>query len=124
MTCKPDEAQTVSKQAAKAEEPIDVDDLPEEQEIPLDKEKWTNKKDGDYEYRESMLNDIIRSRRLKGLIREEVIELLGEPTRTDKNYLFYRVSEDRLAVILLLSTKALVIQLADEGTLGPVMVHG
>ena len=92
------------------------------QEIAFNKEKWMITEGSDYIYRQKMLNDIIETRILKGLTREEVLALLGEPTRIDKNYLFYKVSESKIGFFTL-GTKTLVLQLTQDSVVGPVMVH-
>lgn len=106
-----------------SEEKVDVDDLPEDEEIKFDKEKWNFSTGGEFPYRQKMLNDIVRSRMLKGLKLEEVTGLLGEPARIDNNYLFYPVAKKKV-VFFVLSSKTLVLQLTEEGVVGPVLIHG
>ena len=121
--CFEDRKKSVPHQILPEEEKIDVDDLPADQEIPFDKEKWRLRDEAGFRYRRQMLNDIIGSRVLKGLTREEVLDLLGEPTRTDKNFLFYRIFENKIG-LMTISTKTLVLQLNNDGVVGPVLVHG
>jgi hypothetical protein len=46
-------------------------------EIPFDKTKWRKKEDRDYPYRNQMTEDLINNHRLKGLRRNEAIDLLA-----------------------------------------------
>ena len=46
----------------------------------FDKTKWRTKDANGYPYRDKMLNDLITNEKLKGLKKEEVIDLLGRQT--------------------------------------------
>ena len=50
----------------------------------------------DYLYRNEMLKDLISNHSLKGLKKDELIDLLGQPDRIDSGYLFYMSSEASL----------------------------
>ena len=89
----------------------------------FDKTKWKVKEDDDYPYRDKMLNDLIANVKLKGLRQGEVIDLLGQPDRTDSSYLFYRVAQKRMG-LLPLSTKTLVIKLTKDSTVEWRKIHG
>ncbi|MGB7786756.1 MAG: hypothetical protein WBL27_11700 [Salinimicrobium sp.] len=104
-------------------EEVDVDDLPEEEAIEFDREKWNILVDGEHPYRQKMLNHLIHSRMLKGLTREEVLDLLGKPTRTENDHWYYRISAEKFD-FLLLKVKTLVLKFTEDGTVGPVLVHG
>lgn len=88
----------------------------------FDKTKWNTRNGPDFVYRDRMLGDLIDNNKLKGLNRTQVLEFLGEPTRTDSNYLFYRINEQRLKFITL-HAKTLVIVLAKDSLVDKVMVH-
>lgn len=92
-------------------------------EISFDTTKWQKKKGLDYPYRLNMLNDLMTSDTLKILKKEEIINLLGQPDRMDKEYLFYRIAQKRVGLFPL-TTKTLVIKLANDGTKNKVMTHG
>ena len=66
--------------------------------------------------------NIVDERGLRDLKRDEILELLGEPTRVDTNYLFYRVSQKRLG-LWPIHTKSMVIQLAEDSTVNWVKIH-
>lgn len=91
-------------------------------EMIFDKTKWNTKDGPDYVYRNRMLSDLIDNHKLKGLNRAQLLEFLGDPTRTDSNYLFYRINEQRLKFITL-HAKTLVIELAKDSLVDKVMVH-
>ncbi len=91
--------------------------------IPFDKMAWLATDGTDYPNREKMVQDLFRDDKLKGLTREQIVEKLGEPTRTDKNYLFYRISQMRVG-FLPVKTKTLVIRLSPQGLSEAVLIHG
>lgn len=74
---------------------------------------WKRKEDEVYPYRDKMLRDLIDHVKLKGLKRDEVLELLGKPDRIDSNYLFYRVSQKRVYFISF-RTETLVVKFAHD----------
>ncbi len=91
-------------------------------EIAFDEQKWKEKKDRDYPYRHAMLDDLIASKKLKGIAKREVMNLLGQPDRTDSSYLFYRVSQKRLG-FWPLHTTTLVIKMAGSDSVEWVKIH-
>ena len=93
-----------------------------ETEIEFEKTKWRKKQDKDYPFREGMLDDLISSKKLKGLKRDEIFDLLGEPDRVDSSYLFYRIAQKRIGFFPL-HTKTLVIKLANDSTTNWVRIH-
>lgn len=95
----------------------------EEGQIPFDKAKWLMTDGTDYPYRDKMVADLFKDDKLKGLTKDQIVERLGEPTRTDKNYIFYRLSQTRIQFIPL-RTKTLVIRLSPKGLSEAVLIHG
>ena len=91
--------------------------------IKFDKAKWSIKTDNDYPHREAMLNDLISNDQLKGRKRNVVIDLLGQPDRTDSGFLFYRISQKRVGFFPL-STKTLVIKLNKDSIVEWRKIHG
>ncbi len=88
----------------------------------FDKNKWSIKKDDDYPYRDSMLNDIIVTKLVKGLKPDKVIALLGEPERIDTNFMFYRISQERLG-FWPIHTKTLVLEFGPDTTVKYNWIH-
>ncbi len=86
-----------------------------EEVMKFDKEKWNVMDGSNYVYRDKMLEDLVYNVTLKGLKRDEILDLLGEPDRTDSSYLFYTIAEPRMFFITL-HQKALVIKLAMDST--------
>ena len=90
----------------------------------FDKTKWAIKEDNKYPYRDKMLKDLIDNYTLHGLTRDSILNLLGEPTRTDSGYLFYTVSQRFVADIPVpLHTKSLVIKFTNEGRVEWRKIH-
>lgn len=88
----------------------------------FDKTKWRAKDDHHYPYRDEMLEEVLSHLTLDSLKRDEVIDLLGQPDRSDGNYLFYRIAQKRLA-FWPLHTKTLVIKLSEDSTINRVRIH-
>lgn len=79
------------------------------------KERWAVVKDDDYPYRMAMLNDLVTNHHVRGQKWQEVIGLLGEPTRTDNLHQFYEVHYKRVAGLTVHVT-TLVIKFKADST--------
>jgi hypothetical protein len=88
--------------------------------ITFNQTKWNTKDGNDYPYRNKMLQDLQSSDTLRHLKKEEVISLLGQPDRIDKNYLFYKIAQEHIG-ILPFHTKTLFIKLAKDKN--AIMIH-
>lgn len=104
------------------EEKSDKADSGTKTEIKFDKTKWRTKDGRDYPYRNDMLEDLMNNQNLKGLKRDEVIVLLGQPDRIDSSYLFYMIAQKRIEFFPL-HTKTLVIKLAKDSTVEWRKIH-
>jgi hypothetical protein len=89
----------------------------------FDKIKWQTKEGSEYPYRNNMLKDLVANYTVSGLKKEAVIHLLGEPTRRDSSYLFYRVHQDLFADILPIHTRTLVIKLTKDSIVEWRKIH-
>lgn len=57
--------------------------------------KWKIKEDlGTYPFREAMVGDIIEHKNFIGLKYRQLIDSLGEPSRRDKNRIYYSIETD------------------------------
>ena len=88
----------------------------------FDEDKWKIKEGVDYPYRDEMLHDLVYEQQLKGLEKEELIKLLGEPDRSSKGFLYYRVAQKRLG-LLPLHTTTLVIELSEDSIVKTRRIH-
>lgn len=93
-----------------------------QQSIAFDREKWQDKDEFDYVYRNKMIMDLIDSETLKKLNEKEIIDLLGQPERIDSAYLFYRVSQEKIGFFPL-HTTTLVVKLSGDDGENKVMIH-
>jgi hypothetical protein len=100
-----------------------VSETKPETEIAFDSAKWKTRQGQEFPYRAQMLDDLVQSKKLKGLKKSDVLNLLGEPSRTDKNYMFYEVSRDKIEFFTL-RAKTLVLRFSPEDTVEAVLVHG
>lgn len=77
---------------------------------------WKAKDTNDnYSYRDEMLEDLVYKVKLKGLTKAEVITMLGEPDRTNEDYLYYEVLAKEVGAFPL-HKKFLVLKLAKDNT--------
>jgi hypothetical protein len=90
--------------------------------IKFDKTKWQTKEADAYPYRDKMLDDLVDNITLKGLKKNELLELLGPPTRADGDYLFYTIKQPHFGPIPL-SNKSLVIKLTKDSTVEWRKIH-
>jgi hypothetical protein len=88
----------------------------------FDEVKWNIKEGWDYPYRDSMLQDLITDSLFRVYKRDKVLQLLGEPTKTDSNYVFYRVKQTRFNLFPL-HTKTLVILFTEDSTIQWMKIH-
>ena len=66
-------------------------------EMEFDKSKWSKRFDGFYEYRENIVQDLMKSHLEKGMELKKVIELLGEPDNSQNrrdNEVIYEIMVD------------------------------
>lgn len=89
-------------------------------EMAFDKTKWNTKSGTDYPFRNELLKKLRETDTLRHLKQEEIIALLGEPDRIDKEYLFYKIAQKHIG-ILPVHTKTLVIKLSKKRNL--IMIH-
>ncbi len=88
----------------------------------FDQQKWNIQQGDDHPYRDEMLDDLVAYVRLKGLKKDELINLLGKPSRIDSSYFFYRIVQERIG-LLPLHTKTLVIKLNKDGIVEWRKIH-
>lgn len=90
--------------------------------IKFDKTKWGTKEDSDYPYRELMLHDIVYNDTIRELTKDELLELLGEPDRSNEGHLYYMISQKKLG-FWPIKTKTLVIKLFEDNTIEWIKIH-
>ncbi|MBR9920485.1 MAG: hypothetical protein GYB31_06570 [Bacteroidetes bacterium] len=90
--------------------------------LTFDSEKWQLKEGKDYPYRDQMLDDLVDSRLLKPMTKEEVLDVLGVPDRSDGLYLFYTVTQKRIGLFPL-HTTTLVVKLSEDGGENTILIH-
>lgn len=70
-----------------------------------------------------MLKDLNTNYKLNGLKKDAVLNLLGEPNRTDSGYLFYTILQPYILNTMPLSNKSLVIKFTKHGTVEWRKIH-
>jgi hypothetical protein len=95
-----------------------------ESEMVFDKAKWKTKDGKDYPYRERMLNDVVYNDTIRTLNKDEILDLLGEPSyyRTNENFLYYMITQKRL-VLWPLHTRTMVIKISADNTIDWIKIH-
>lgn len=86
-------------------------------ETKFNKTQWAIQEDGQYPWREQMLQYLIDSVRLHGLNSAQVINLLGQPDYTNNGHLYYRVGLKTFPGIPFpVGVRTLVIKLGKDST--------
>jgi len=93
-----------------------------ETEMVFEKAKWKTIDGADYPFRDKMLKDLVYNDTIRDLNKDEILNLLGEPTRTNENYLYYMIAQKRLGNWPL-HTKTLVIKFSDDKTIEWIKIH-
>ncbi len=90
----------------------------------FDSIKWKIQENENYLFRDVMLKDLIDSIRLKGLTKNEILNTLGKPDRSDGNFLFYTIHKTQLWNLPVpLHTKTLVIKLTNDNIVEWRKIH-
>lgn len=100
----------------------DLENDSQNSKINFESHSWKLQEKMDFPFREAMVDDLMKSRLLKPLDSLEIINLLGEPTRANLNYLYYMVKQERIGLFPL-HTKTLVIELSLDSTENRIMIH-
>lgn len=78
----------------------------------FDRNKWNDKNDWDYPYRDAMADDLMKHHKLKGLSFKQLKDLLGAPENfTDADSIYYQLIMDYGWDIDPVHTKYLVFKL-------------
>jgi hypothetical protein len=91
-------------------------------EMKFDMEKWKTKDGSKYPYRNKMFIDVVYNDTIRSLNKEEIVEMLGDPDRTNENHLYYIVDEKHIGVWPL-STKSMVIKFSDDDKIDWIKIH-
>ena len=92
--------------------------------LKFDKTKWLIQEEKKYPYRNRMLKDLLDHQKLHGLKKAQVIDLLGQPNRTDTGYLFYTVDQKFFAnTTFPLHVKTLVIKFGKDSLVEWRKIH-
>ncbi len=110
--------------ACKNDPSVKVDPPPVD--VPVDsvfnQSKWYLKDGEQYPYRAQMLDDLVYNDTVRNLSKDQLLELLGPPDRTNREYLYYLVTQRKL-LTWPLHTKSLVIKLTDDDRIDWMKIH-
>ena len=84
---------------------------------------WKVKEGRDYPHRDGMLIDLMQNDSIRALNEEHMIELLGEPDRTQDHHLYYIIHQSRLG-FWVLRQKTLVIKYTPADSVEWMKIHG
>jgi hypothetical protein len=106
------------------EKEIQYAKIKRQSELKFDQEKWQTKEGKDYPYRNQMENDIVYNDTIRTLTRDEILDLLGQPSyyREDTNYLYYTIRQKRI-FSWPLHTKTMVVKIKDKNTIEWIKIH-
>lgn len=101
------------------------DDTSANKEEKFDKIKWLTKEGNTYPYRDAMLKDLIDNYLVHGLKKDDLLDMLGEPNRTNEGHLYYTLTQTHFANLPVpLRTKTLVVKLTKDNTVEWRKIHG
>ena len=83
--------------------------------MPFNKSMWHVKdsKDGSYVHRSKMINDLLHNYQWKGVTKDSVIQMLGQPSEFVENSLFYNYKSRQM--LLGTANESIVFQLSPDG---------
>ena len=88
----------------------------------FDREKWQLKEGRNYPYRFHMIKDVVYNDTIRSLTREELLKLLGDPDREEKNHLYYMISQERIGSWPL-HTRSMVVKLKENDSIEWIKIH-
>lgn len=91
-------------------------------ELVFDKTKWETKEGRKYPYRDKMLNDVVYNDTIRTLHKPQILNLLGVPDRSNENYIYYLVKQERL-LFWPLHSKFMVVKFKDDSTIEWIRIH-
>lgn len=86
-------------------------------EIPFDKTKWNERKDGKYACRKQMITDILTNYKWEGKPKDSVIQMLGEPDSREEGLLMYDYEKKPFLGGLGTTIQAVVFELKPDSTI-------
>jgi len=86
-------------------------------------DKWKFQEQGKYPHRGAMVDEVLYGDRIRSLKKSEVLDVLGDPDREEKDHLYYTISQTRLGNWPL-STQTLVIKFKKAGGVDWIKLHG
>ncbi len=91
-------------------------------ELAFDQEKWLLKEGKDFPYREKMYKDVVYNDTIRSLKKDQILKLLGKPTKTNKGYVYYRVKETRF-LGWKLHTRTVVFKFNNDKSIEWIKIH-
>lgn len=91
----------------------------------FDRMKWREKHDGSYEYRADLVDDLLENHLKKGMKRQMILELLGNPNGEDtlKRTMNYLILEDYGWDIDPIETQYLLLYFSKSGMLNHTVLY-
>ena len=91
-------------------------------EIVFNQEQWQLKEGKDYPYREKMYKAIVYNDTIRNLNKPQILNLLGTPTKTVDEYVYYRVQQTRL-LGWPLHTRTVVFKFKEDKSIEWIKIH-
>ena len=88
----------------------------------FDKTKWQTKEGRNYPFRDKMVNDVVYNDTIRSLQQSQIIDLFGEPDRSNDNYIYYLIKQERL-LFWPLHSKFMVVKFKDDSTVDWIRIH-
>ncbi|WP_297096226.1 hypothetical protein [uncultured Draconibacterium sp.] len=91
-------------------------------ELVFDKTKWQTKEGRKYPYRDKIVNDLVYNDTIRTLQKPQILDLLGEPDRSNENYIYYLIKQERL-IFWPLHSKFMVVKFTDDSSVEWIRIH-
>ena len=91
-------------------------------ELAFDKTKWQIKEGRKYPFRDKMVNDVVYNDTIRSLQKPQILDMLGEPDRSNENYIYYLIKQERL-LFWPLHSKFMVIKFNDDSSVEWIRIH-
>ena len=83
---------------------------------------WQVVENGEYPYREHFVEYVLHNDSLRALNKQQIIHLLGNPTKENNNYVYYRISDTHLW-FWPLHTKTIVFKFNEDNSVDWIKIH-
>lgn len=89
---------------------------------PFTSAKWKKQQEGEFPFRPLMYKEVLYSDSLRTLSKQDIIQLLGAPSREENNHLYYLVERTRMGTWTV-KQKSLVFKFNQQDSVEWIKLH-